>query len=74
MTIIRGLDNHGNEVFYTGKAGPAFVSPDESEAFDAFNLEGARRKATILNRMTKIHGYRFTALHPEYNGGDIPPI
>jgi hypothetical protein len=63
--IIRGLDRTGNEVFYTGRAGSAFVSTDKMEAFTGYSIEGARRKATQLNEATCLHGIRFVAISPE---------
>lgn len=65
MYIVRGLTVDGMEFFYTGKAGEAFVNADIKTAFTYQTLEGAKRRALDLNRMTAIHGYRFIAVKME---------
>ncbi len=65
-TPIRGIDANGDEFWYTGKSGKSFVSPNRAEAFEGYNLEGARRVATRLNGMSSMHGLRFIAV----NGSD----
>lgn len=62
MALVRGITKNGDEVFYTGKAGPAFVSAHTAEAFTGYNLEGARAKALTLNKMTELHGVRFIGM------------
>lgn len=57
--VLRGVDVIGTEVFYTGKSGNGFVSDSISEAFGFSTIEGARRKASVLNRMMPAHGWRF---------------
>lgn len=57
--ILQGRDAEGNSVYYTGKAGQSFVSAKSEEAFGYDSLEAARRRATNLNQMTSIHGFRF---------------
>lgn len=65
--IIRGVTAEGAEVFWTGRAGAGFVSANRADAFDALNLQGARRTATRLNDATGLHGVRFIAM--EVNHG-----
>ena len=57
--VLRAVDVIGTEVFYTGKAGQEFVSPDLTSAFPFALLQGAQRKAAVLNRMSLMHGWRF---------------
>lgn len=61
MYIVRGLNQDGEEFFYTGRAGKEFVSKVRSESFGYVSQTQARARATNLNRMTEIHGYRFVA-------------
>lgn len=42
----------GNNFYYTGKAGQAFVSPNACDAFEYGSLEAAQRRATTLNRQS----------------------
>lgn len=58
---VVGRAANGDTVWYTGKAGAAFVSADAADAFKGYSLEGARNRATILNRGTILHGIRFVA-------------
>lgn len=58
-TVLVGTDDKGAEGYYTGRAGLAFVSADIAEAYGAWNSEGARNKARMLNRMTRAHGWTF---------------
>lgn len=57
--FLIGRTNEGETVYYTGRAGQAFVSKQAEEAFGYDSLEGARRRATNLNQMSEIHGMRF---------------
>lgn len=59
--ILLGRKSDGATVYYTGRAGSAFVSDDRSEAFPYDTLHAARRRAMNLNRMSAIHGIRFIA-------------
>ena len=61
--IVRGLDQDGNEFFYTGRAGLGWVSTDLHEGFH-YTLDGARRKALQFNANTELHGLRFVASSP----------
>jgi hypothetical protein len=61
-SIVRALDQNGNEFFATGRAGSAWVSADRAQAFTGFNLEGARRFAMRHNQNTALHGLRFVAV------------
>jgi hypothetical protein len=59
--VIRGVSIDGAVKYYTGRAGADnWLSPDIKNAFGYQSLEGARRKATSMNRMTQIHGVWFT--------------
>lgn len=60
--ILRAVDANGNVAFWTGKAGSEWISADRSQAFCAYTLEGARRKALQFNRMESVHGWRFIAV------------
>lgn len=65
-TPIKGLTKAGETVWYTGRAGhtgtsTSWLSFDRAEAF-LLSVEGARRKAADLNRMTDIHGIHFIAV------------
>jgi hypothetical protein len=62
MAPIKALDSNGNVFWWTGKAGQAWVSPNQSDAFLGLNIEGARAKALQFNRMSEIHGLRFIAV------------
>lgn len=57
--FVIGRTREGETVYYTGRAGQAFVSPKPEEAFGYESLEVARRRAANFNRMTEIHGIRF---------------
>ena len=59
---IIGRRADGSTVWYTGRAGQAFVSEWAKDAFLGYSLEGARAKAMRLNVMTPIHGVRFVAV------------
>ncbi len=62
MNILRALDDDGNQFFYTGRAGSAWVSPDSNDAFVYHSLHVARRKATLFNRLSEVHCLRFVAI------------
>jgi hypothetical protein len=64
-TPIKGIKADGSVVWFTGRAGDNFVSAKRADAFTGFNVEGARRKATTLNRGTVLHGIRFVAVSPD---------
>lgn len=49
MIPIIGRTAKGELVWYTGKSGADYVSTEYQDAFLGFNLDGARRKAKILN-------------------------
>ena len=59
---ILGRRADGSTVWYTGRAGQAFVSENACDAFLGYSLEGARAKAMRLNVMTPMHGIRFVAV------------
>ena len=60
--ILRALDKDGNESFYTGRAGSAFVGPEETEAFPFQSLAVARGRASRFNDSMPVHGLRFVAI------------
>jgi hypothetical protein len=62
LAFLRALDASGNEFFWTGRAGEAWVSPRREEALVAFSLEGARAKALQFNQRMALHGLRFVAV------------
>ena len=62
MYIVRGVTREGSEVFYTGKAGPQFISPIRGASFGYVSQLQARNRATNLNQMTLIHGVWFIAI------------
>ena len=64
MIILRGTDKNGNVKFYTGKAGEGWLSADQNEGFP-YAVSGARAKATLFNKMSEIHGWRFIAFDTE---------
>jgi hypothetical protein len=62
--LVRGLDNDGREAFYTGRAGDGWLGA-KAEAFGYQTLDGARNRATGLNRHSELHGWRFIAVPAE---------
>ena len=60
-TPIVGRKADGSTVWYTGRSGEGFVSPNAKEAFLGYTVEGARLRALVLNRMTPLHGIHFVA-------------
>jgi len=59
--VIVALKEGKQAGFYSGKAGEDFVDPLPENAFTGFNAEGANRKAELLNRMSSLHGFTFSA-------------
>jgi hypothetical protein len=66
--VVVGRLADGSTVYYTGRAGLAFISPNAAEAFGGYSLDGARRMATTLNRGMAFHGVRF---HAEREDGEF---
>jgi len=58
---IVGRTKSGATLYYTGRAGAGFVSPNAAEAFGYQTIEGARRRATMLNTFEPFHGVWFIA-------------
>jgi hypothetical protein len=56
---VIGRKADGSTVYYTGKAGQAFVSEHSADAFGFDTLEYARHRAMVLNRTMELHGVRF---------------
>lgn len=70
--ILIGRKSDGSTVYYTGRAGHAFVSPILADVFTYDSLEQARRRAMNLNQMTEIHGIRFHVPCGELGASDKP--
>lgn len=62
--ILRGVNPQGEEFWYTGRAGEAWVSRDRREAFTypGFGLSAARDRAKGFNRRVALHGLWFIAV------------
>lgn len=58
---VIGRTAAGETVWYTGRAGKGFVSALAGDAFLYETVEAARRRASILNRGTLLHGIWFVA-------------
>ncbi len=58
--VLRATDKRGNVFFYTGKAGPEWVSADVSEAF-YYTPSLAIEKAEWFNRSRQLTGLSFTS-------------
>lgn len=58
---IKGTDASGNTVWYTGRAGAGWISPNRKDAFMGYSADGAARYASRFNETTPIHGIRFEA-------------
>jgi hypothetical protein len=59
MVAIKGVRADGIEVWYTGKADAEWISVFSDDAFMGYNLEGAKRKAEILNHSSTMTGITF---------------
>lgn len=62
--VLRGLDPDGQEHFYTGKAGEGYVSKNINDAFPYQTIEGARRKAGVLNSTSSWMRFVAVGLNP----------
>ena len=51
--VVVTRDDCNNGLYYTGKAGEAFLTRDLDEAFPYQTLEGAKRKADSLNHPSR---------------------
>jgi hypothetical protein len=51
-----GLNKSDEKVFYTGRAGIAWVSTNEAEAFEYATYEAAKAKADRHNVFSPVHG------------------
>ena len=70
MYVLEAKNQKGQFLgFYTGRAGEGFIHREAPEAFTFTLLEGARRKATCMNRMTPVHGVAFVAVRAD--GADM---
>lgn len=69
MHSVIGVRANGERVYYTGKAGQAFVSANENDGFQYVSLEGARNRATILNRGFGLHDIWF---HSPEDDSSVP--
>jgi hypothetical protein len=57
--FVVGRTAEGNTVYYTGKAGKDFISPQMCDAFEYSSIDRARHRASLLNQGTDLHGVRF---------------
>jgi hypothetical protein len=62
---VVGRREDGSTVYYTGKAGQAFVSNQLCDAFSYSSLERARTRAAMLNRTSEMTGIRFIVPNPD---------
>lgn len=58
--FILQANRGGETVFWTGRAGQAWVSTDRSEAFEV-SFEEAHRKAELFNQASSLHSLTFEA-------------
>lgn len=65
MAIIRGVTANGSVVYYTGRAGDGWISPEKSEAFQ-YALPHARQRAVQFNRNTSLHGIHFMGIKEDH--------
>lgn len=61
MALLLQASSPAGPVFYTGRAGPAWVSADRAEAF-ALGAGEAAHKAELFNRRTVLTGLTFTVV------------
>lgn len=59
MYVLRAYDRAGDVGYYTGKAGPEWVSNKVESAFIYENVDGALTKARTFNRIAPAHGLSF---------------
>ena len=57
-----GGQQHSPQLYYTGKAGQDWVSPDLTQAFQYYSLQFARIRARQHNACTSLHGLHFIVL------------
>lgn len=57
---VRGRRASGSVLWYTGRAGEAFVSDDEAQAFTYDALSVAEWRASNLNQWSALHGVHFS--------------
>ena len=55
--VVRMVSREGIVGYYTGKAGQGWTSPLVRDAFRYETMDGARRKASLFNAMTPVHGF-----------------
>ena len=59
LYVLRATNSTGEDLFYTGRAGAAWVSADRREAFPFELAEGAERRAERFNAFTALHSLTF---------------
>lgn len=69
MVPIIGRHKDGASGWYTGN--DRFTSPRWAEAFVGYSLDGARRQAARLNRMSGLNGWYFVACVGDLIGADL---
>jgi len=57
-----GGQQHSPQLYYTGKAGQDWVSPDLTQAFQYYSLNLARTRAKQHNAYTSLHDLHFVVL------------
>ena len=57
--LVVGRKENGDTVYYTGKAGPEYVSNQMCDAFEYSSIERARKRALMLNTTSLMTGIRF---------------
>jgi hypothetical protein len=62
MYFLRALDKYGAAFWYTGKAGPDWLSMYMDNAFAYTSREQARRRAMDFNKFESVHGYWFIVM------------
>lgn len=58
MGFLLVASQEGQKVYYSGRAGPAWVDPCRLEAF-IMSEEYAAHKAALFNRRSALHGLKF---------------
>lgn len=60
--VLRATNSTGEDLFYTGRAGAFWLSPNRAEAFTFELAEGAERRAERFNEFTSLHCHTFDVL------------
>lgn len=49
--LVTATDASGATLYYTGRAGMEFLSPNKAEAFPYFTEQAVKRQADMMNRV-----------------------